>query len=460
MSLEFSSLVGVNLPIYRASHEGQTLYYAPGFLAGVDQSLSGSLELNLATRDRRSCDEPEILQISRKLRAASKAAVQAWRDTLTAPFKPLCLTLYPHNDCNLACTYCYAEAGPSHGGELLSLEAVRSACALVAGNCKLEDRPLVIVFHGGGEPSLHFSWLEQALEIVEGTAAQSQVEVFRYIATNGVMSEEKAGWLAKRFDLIGLSCDGPEAIQTAQRPRGDHNPTTPGVERTARIVRQFGKPLNIRVTITPASLHRQSEIVDYLCETFRLQEIRVEPVYRGGRATQESVFQPAQAAEFVDEFMKARRHARDLGVGWQTSGSRLGEVHGPYCHILRAVLLLVPGEGASICFKSCDASQAEREGFGIGSYDDSDRKIHLREEAITRLQHTLMDRHDDCAGCFNQYHCTRACPDACLLTDNRSEGDFRCQVQKLLSSALLEEAATQHANGRRTWHVSLLAKDQ
>jgi uncharacterized protein len=459
LRLTWSRLAGVNQPIFRSATQGQSLYYTPGCLAGINRELAEDLEQVLAGQVVRAGLEAELLTISQSLQSAAKAAMESWKALQTSPYKPLCLTLYPHNDCNLACSYCYAEARPSQCTGRLSLDSIRAAAVLVAENCQQECKPLVVVFHGGGEPSLYIAWLQQALEIVERTAAQFQLPIFRYIATNGVMPENDAAWLAEHFDSIGLSCDEPGDIQNAQRPRYDGRPSSAWVEQTARMVHQSGKPLRVRVTITPASLHRQSEIADYLCEKIRPEEISVEPVYCGGRAAPGSAFEPSQAAEFVQAFMLARQHAKAFGIPWKTSGSRLREVHGPYCHILRSVLLLVPGDEVSACFKSCQASQVRQQGLSLGFFDNTGGKIHLNEQQAAHLRQDLVDSQNECASCFNQFHCTRLCPDFCLLTHKHSAGSFRCQLQKLLSIAYLEELAGQMVSGGQSWCVPITPEE-
>ena len=92
------------------------------------------------------------------------------------------------------------------------------AAELVAKNCRRKEHRFYVAFHGGGEPTLHEERLKQSLERVETVARDQRVELFRYIATNGVMPGSTALWLSSHFDLVGLSCDGPPHIQNHQRP--------------------------------------------------------------------------------------------------------------------------------------------------------------------------------------------------------------------------------------------------
>lgn len=439
------------------------LYYTPGCLAGVQTDSASELDGHLALESEHG-RKPRFLpsdggitltEAAQTLVQAALTVEQAWEKHLSKPFTPVCLTLYPHNRCNLACSYCFSGASPAWQKESLSLNAAHAAAQMVAKNCLLQNQPMTVVFHGGGEPTLDLVWVAHALEIVESTASNNQVRLFKYIATNGVMSERKARWLAEHFDLIGLSCDGPEEIQSIQRPLRNGQSSSAFVERTARVVRQSGKPLHVRVTVTPAALHRQTEIAHYLCREIQPQEIRVEPVYRAN-GNQSYRFQPDNAYRFVEEFFKARQVCRSYHIPWQTSGARLNELHDSYCQIHRSVLQLVPGDCAATCYEVCDESQARQCDLLIGKSDHSGNEFQLNTGHIHRLRDKLAAIPVSCADCFNRFHCTRACPDHCALTDNSPKGSFRCRVNLQIAERLLREQASQ-ANSGEVW---LLRIDQ
>ncbi|MDL1940982.1 radical SAM protein [Chloroflexi bacterium CFX2] len=392
-----------------------------------------------------------LTEAAQTLVQTASAVEQAWEAHLSKPFMPMSLTLYPHNRCSLACPYCFSGASPAWQKESLSLNAVCAAAQTAARNCLLQNQPMTVVFHGGGEPALDLAWVSQALEIVEAAAANLGVSLFKYIATNGVMSERRAGWLAEHFDLIGLSCDGPEEIQSIQRPLRNGRSSSMFVERTARMVRQSGKPLHVRVTVTPAALRRQTEIAQYLCEEIQPQEIDVEPVYRGN-GNQGYRFQPDDANEFVEEFFRARQVCRSYHIPWQTSGVRLNELHDSYCQIHRSVLQLIPGGCAAVCYEACDESQARQSGFIVGKGDHSRNVFQLDSEYIRFLQERLAVMPVSCAACFNRFHCNRACPDHCALTGGSPKGSFRCLVNLQIAEGLLLERASQKKNSEVWLH--------
>jgi len=444
------------LPIFRQDHREYALFYAPGYLAAVELKQADAFEASLSQPAATTIGEtaltgsstPLALAVTQtmtwpavvELRRHAAAAQQTWAEAHTRPFSPVCLMLYLNNECNLGCTYCYSNPSPRPGPRL-ELATVRAGAKLVAKNCRAQGQPFTLVFHGGGEPTLHQPLADRILNEVEGIAAAYDLPIFRYIATNGVMPPAKATWVAERFDLIGLSCDGPESLQNQQRPLWGGGSSSPFVERTAQAVREAGKPLHARVTITPQSLRRQSEIAAYVCQQLKPQEIHVEPIYKAGRARAEDCLTMDQVETFVEEFFKARAVARGYGIRWLMSGSRPGEIHGPYCHVFREVLNLVPGGAATACFKTTTAVQTRQQEVMVGEMEAASGCFSLDHDHIQSLRQALRLFPGKCGNCFNQYHCVRDCPDHCPLEGVRPSSEFGCQAQKKLVNALLQETA-------------------
>ena len=156
---------------------------------------------------------------------------------------------------------------------------------MVARFCVQKDKPFHLVLHGGGEPTVHPSLIERITDMTKNIAGKYGLDWFGYLATNGVMSESRAGWAAGLFSLIGLSCDGPPDIQDTLRPMPNGEGSSKIVERTARAISESGGAFLIRTTITPQTVHRQEEIVEYLHKRLGAAIIRIEPVYRAGRNT-------------------------------------------------------------------------------------------------------------------------------------------------------------------------------
>jgi sulfatase maturation enzyme AslB (radical SAM superfamily) len=282
--------------------------------------------------------------------------------------------------------------------------------------------------------------LQTALEIIEGVAAQRGLALFRYIATNGVMPASRAAWLAARFDLIGLSCDGPDCIQARQRPLHSRRSSLPSVERTAGILLEAGARFEVRVTVTPDSFRQQVEIARYLCERLKPSAIRVEAAYPNELNAPNSGFSPEMAGEFVLHFLRARQVAHGYRVPWLSSTSRPGEIHAPPCQLLLQALQIIPGGSASHCFKISVPGQDNAGGQFIGAGTRQD-EFTLNQHVVERLQAKISVLSASCPECFNRFHCARGCPDVCPVQGNTFLDGFRCQAAKKLMQAMLVEIA-------------------
>jgi len=426
-----------SLSIFRKQQdEDAVLFYAPGYLAIVRQNLAGQFERALL----RSGGE---WRIADEVRRHALFAQQKWRELMSQDFCPTCLTLYPGETCALNCIYCFSAQRISASYKPdFSIEAVRSAARLIAHNCRQSQQQFTVVFHGGGEPALNINLVRDLLEIVENEAKRFSVPIFRYIATGAGITLGAMHWIADHFDMVGLSCDGPPDIQAKQRPWRNGKNSSGDVERMAQIVHQARKPLQVRVTITSSTTQRQPEIADYISRRLRPQTIHVEPVYYGGRTLDNSHLSLKDADEFITYFFEAQEIASSFGIQWKSSGSRLAEIHGTYCHICRNVLHLVPGNAVTACFKTTNSSLAQKDDLLIGRYDCENNQYYLDTDKIYRMQTILVNSlNASCAECFNQFHCARLCPDHCFFKRTEDNRQTRCLINAGLAAQTLQRIA-------------------
>jgi len=446
-----------SFPIFRLDEGTRTVLYAPGLALATTATRAAAVEASLGAKANGG--DVAARGLARRLEARGREAHRSWQELVARPFEPECLTVYPSNRCNLACSYCYTaprrplrararsrrDPGPAPSARfsIVPESLVYAAARLVARNCAKKSRPLTLVLQGGGEPTLQWSLIQRIRDTVAGIADQHGLALWAYIATNGVLSERRAAWLGHHFDLVGLSCDGPPDVQDANRPSATGAPTSAIVERTARTLAAAGTGLHVRVTVTKATLGRQREIVEYCCDRLGARTVRMEPVY-AGRHGSAARFRPEDAEAFVDRFLEARQVAAARGCDLRVSGVRLDEVHGPHCNPLREVLQVTPDGAASACLLRTGNAEGEDAAMAIGRLDPATGAFvvdHERAEEL-RLRAGRIPSH--CEACLNVYHCARDCPDACVVTaDEKGEEreGFRCRVQKLLACRFIREMA-------------------
>jgi uncharacterized protein len=448
----FFRLPGLGASIFRYNTPEWSLFYAPGTLVKVV-----SAKANLYEDHLRSYYDDDHLPFLKELRRSAVKVEGLYRKKQSAPFEPLSLNLYLNEKCNLNCRYCFSEL-PERSDRELSVQAIQAAAKIVAANCAKHHQPLTVVFHGGGEPTLSWRLIDTIQPALAKLAEQKAIPLFRYIATNGVMSEGRARWLARSFDLIGISCDGPFEIQTAQRPsRNRKINTLPIIERTARILYEADKPVHVRVTLTASTVRQQPEICQYLCENLKPQEMHVEPVYSNGPGYADMYLKDEHVDLFIEAYFKAQTIAKAHGSQWKMSGSRINEVHGGYCNILRQALNLVPGDAATACFKLANAEKAKRAGLSIGRFDSATR-IFVLDDAYIRFLRAGYTRPAACEYCLIAYQCTHNCPNVCPLVKQAEEqtpdGDILCKIlrktvnQQIISLGRTLEVSSTHPVAR------------
>lgn len=424
MALDRVERIHSRWPLFRLSYDGAAALYTPGHAV-----------------DERGADLAALTELA-------AAAEESWQRYVDRPYSPTCLTLYLSNQCNLGCAYCYsapldATRPRTHQQPVLNIAAARAAARVVASNCEDRGAQCSLIFHGGGEPTQHWDLLTQLYHDVAGIARDRGVDLWSYIATNGVLPAAKVDWLIERFSVIGLSCDGPPSLQDAQRPSASGQRTSRAVENTARRLAERGAEFHVRVTITRASVARQAEIVEYCIEHLHARTIRFEPAYQA-RADRASFFAAADAPEFVSGFLEARASAHRLGAQLHLSGIRLNEIHSAHCNPLRDVLQISPDGRASACFLTADGDRPDDELLTLGSYDEPADTFVIDAARAAALRRRAAQIPARCYDCVNVYHCARDCPDVCLVSSPAAEATpgFRCRVQQLLAHELIKEWVT------------------
>jgi oxygen-independent coproporphyrinogen-3 oxidase len=389
------------LPLFQIRSGSREVYYAPGHMALLEPVARRAAESRSSTRTH-------------------------------TPFAPECLAISLSNCCNLNCGYCYAGSRSAADVDHAPDRAIAAAAALVAENCVRAGTPFHLALQGDGEPMMQRDRLRRIVELTRAAAELHRADWFGYVATNGVVSEVTALWMARTFSRVSLSCDGPPDIQDRQRPLASGGESSPYVERTAQTLRLALGRLDVRITITPHSSARQEEIVRYLHGALGATHIRFEPVYR-----QAEGFRLEHAGEFVVNFLQAQAAANELGIELSYSGVRLDEIHGPYCDVLSGTLRLNTAGKAVACFCASTSGALE-----IGRLDPGTGRFVLDGDRIAQIQAAATATPPLCRGCINIYHCSRDCPDACVLDVERRlplEASFRCTVNRQLTTAWLAD---------------------
>ena len=192
--------------------------------------------------------------------------------------KALCLHLA--HDCNLACTYCFADGGPFGGDRsLMPFEVARAAIDfLVAGS---PERDYFEVDFFGGEPLLNFDVLKQTVAYADSLPGKR----FRFTVTTNcvLLNDEVRSFLNDRGMQVILSLDGrPEVHDAMRRDRGGRGSYERAVKNAQALVASRsdgayrGEGYYARGTFTRQNLDFTADVRHLLDLGFR--SLSLEPV--------------------------------------------------------------------------------------------------------------------------------------------------------------------------------------
>ncbi len=436
-----------DLPVFACLHGLYLVLYTPGNIAVLKSSDKKKIyaffagDLNALS----GFGEKKSVFMIKDCAQKSLAVVEKQKNTR---YEPVNLTIYLSNECNCRCRYCFSQRRPKPpdilNGHLLSIEALKSGAKIVGLNCAKNNLPFSITIHGGGEPMLYPETVKKTIKETKKIAKNYNIGWQGHLATNGTFDDKNLSWIVDHFSSIGLSCDGPPDIQNRQRPFYNKMPTSDQVEKNSAIILKKTGKLEIRATITPDTLKRQSEIAAYLCSILGATHIRFEPVYRQNAYNQQG-FCSKDANAFVHHFISAQETAGKYGCDLSFSGVRMDSLHSSYCSLLKNTLHLLPDNTATACFFSTDSTSETGRQYLVGKFGQNNKFIFDNDKIKSHITaSTLINKR--CSKCINIFHCAGTCPEICTIvkTDTtkqqREAALFRCLVQKKLTFRWIMDA--------------------
>jgi sulfatase maturation enzyme AslB (radical SAM superfamily) len=424
------------LPLFRIDDGDFMILYTPGNIVKLKKIEINRL-LTFIKKPETIADR-ETRNIINNLLVKGGEAVSRWEQQRLVSFNPECLTIHAGSDCNLNCSYCYGRkdrAGIKTITGLPDLQIIKAAARYVAEKIKETGGRLTVVYHGSGEPTVHWTKLVESFNVISSISRYYNIPLFTYIATNSCLTAGQTDWLARNMNLICISFDGPASTRQHQREAydGQYLPTEKVCDR---IIRNGGLH-EIRVTITSETIREQEDIARHIVEKMKPGSIRVEPVYLAG----ENGFGEEDADTFFSHFKLARDFSGKHGVVMSYAGVRINELHGTYCDVLRNNLRLIPGNKTVNCF--CNMMDKPFNNTGVFNGNTPGSYLSPLADEI-KIKASRVP--DECTSCINVFHCSRGCPDFCILdndiTATRQLNPFRCRLNQLIAVEKIRESAT------------------
>lgn len=354
-----------------------------------------------------------------------------------AAYAPTACTLFLTTACNLRCRYCYASGG-EHPQTMDPAVAEAAIDFVVANAAAAGDAPVLVAFHGGGEPTLAVSLFESCVARAREGCARAGLELSTALATNGVMSDDVREFVAANLTSVMVSLDGPASVQDRLRPRTDGGPSFAAANRTLARLADSPCQVGVRMTCTADSLAETVAGVRYLVQNYRLDVIQLEPVFMCGRSLKGGV-QPPPVADFIETFRTCRALAACEGIPVVYSGARTGAPAHAFCQASAPSFNVTTSGEVTACYEVVDGDDPRAATFLFGAYDRTTRAFSFDEARIRDLQRLTVDNVPRCRRCFAKYNCAGDCPAKRLYPGSDEPMAYRCQINRRLTQDQLEE---------------------
>lgn len=318
------------------------------------------------------------------------------------------------DDCNLRCVYCYARAGDEGKTQTFTREMID---AIIESYFEFVDRhrdeylfniqdSVCISIAGGGEPTTRPELFRHTILECEKRAAALGLRCRFGMPTNMTCGEDLMRFITDHFEFLSVSMDGPEAIQNSQRPYRNGRGSFDTVMRNVRIVEESGLRYSFRVTVTPDSVHRMREIVDFFNDNFPGRTISLEKMHQMGRA----LFSETEFTDelFNEKFRDVCEYGRSKGIPIRNAimfGER--KLRPVFCGAVGVPNWTVTIDGR---IASCTRDNMPDE-FTFGRFDFEKKRFVIDEDRIARIRKLNVFEYPECRDCFCKYTCAGDCPD-------------------------------------------------
>jgi uncharacterized protein len=343
---------------------------------------------------------------------------------------PTDLFILPTTRCQLQCRYCFSEAGQIIAVDM-SPELAKHGIDTCIENVIKQNRKLFYLrFLGGGEPTLHWTFLKEITEYARKAAAAKNLESYISIVTNGMLSEEQASFLAENIDEITFSFDGPPDIQNYNRSFANGKPSYQILSRSIQKVDSLQGNYLFRATIPSNFTGRMEEIVEYFCTNYNPRRICLEPLSECGRCEQTNSKTP-DSDDFVTAFIRARQKGAGYNIPVEYSSAKISRISLWFCTTTGRQFGLNPDGSVTACGEVDLDSKKHNHLFIYGNFNEDTKDFTLDIGHVDKLRQRTIPKLEYCKNCFAKYHCAGGCPIRALRDTNDVNKPFMSNCKKV-----------------------------
>jgi len=326
------------------------------------------------------------------------------------------LTLILSDRCNLACSYCYLGDGTTAKQGQMPRWVAQLALDYIS------EQPMENVLIDFGEISTCYPYFVDLARWVGTYARQTYKRFSLWVQTNGIgLSEDRIRFLKSSNISVGISLDGPQAINDCCRRFPNGQGTHASILRALKMLIEWDIPHMVVCTVTRNSLNAASEIIDHFRE-LDVQNFTFKPVVARGTATRtwsDHGISPYEYAVFAREVIDYACDQRNLDLLDQRLARMVhrivGDVRGwtdrcptAYCGCGTEMLTIGPNGGIYPCprFASFQTGQCL-----LGTLrPHANVRAYMGSQLISQIAQRAQRGVSSCAQCRWRLLCSGGCP--------------------------------------------------
>lgn len=311
------------------------------------------------------------------------------------------LHLLLNEKCNFKCKYCYSASGRSTAE--LDMGKIKSMLNYFLSEKRHAVCDRIIMFMGGGEPSLSWNLLRDATLYAEKITKKNNIIPHFAITTNGsILNSEMIQFFEEHKFTVQLSFEVLPDVQNEQR--GFYDIVASNVVKlTEAKVNNY-----VRSTITEKNVERIPEMVEYCHQHFPLvkklscQQV-VDPAYFTSITIVKDFF-----SKYYNSFKEGEVLAREYGLELRSSSSHLINYskRERFCYNL---VCLTPYGTLTVCPDVSSPNEADYNDAVFGSVN-SFGSVEIDNEKLKKITNNSIHTIDKCVNCYARWNCGSGCP--------------------------------------------------
>lgn len=316
--------------------------------------------------------------------------------------------MIPTNDCNLRCRYCYAGAGDWTPHDMDNGLVTAAIEAFVREHLDHANE-LLLVFHGGGEPTARLALFQRIIDEFERACRGVMITPQFSLVTNACFGPDARALIVAHRFRVQVSLDGLADVQDVQRPMANGTGSFAPLIANVRYLVAHGVPVTFRTTVTRLSVDSLEAMVRLAAE-LGVARVHFEPMFRTGRGLDDDLGPPDHDA-YADALQAAFLLGQTLGVRVEASDLlALLPPRGTFCGACGANVIVAPSGRISTCAHVLDPADEAAETFLVGEVNRQDADFAYLPGRRERLQHRTVDHMAECRDCYLRLNCAGDCP--------------------------------------------------